>query len=320
MSNPFPQSVVTRREALQAGLVSALGLGAFPMIGIAENRKPGDMSGHIDAHSHIWTRDVEKFPLKKGAKVEDLAPPSFTTEELIKEASAADVGRVVLIAHHTYYGFDNGYMIDAATRYPGKFAVTGMVDDLAPHPDVAMRKLLPQHVKAFRITSWVRKENWLDGEGMHAMWKCAADTRQAMACLINPEDLAPVDKMCAKHPDTPVVIDHFARIGVDGEIRDTDVKALCKLAKHKNTHLKVSAFYALGKKKPPYLDLVPMIRRCYEAFGPERLMWGSDSPYQIDKGHTYLDSISLVKERLDFLKDSDRAWLLGKTAEKVYFA
>lgn len=314
---------LSRRSLLHTGLAAAAGVAGaalLPKFSFAQERNPTDVSGHIDAHSHIWTPDVEKFPLKKGAKKEDLAPPSFTTEELIKVASAAGVGRVVLIAHHTYYGFDNGYMIDAATRYPGKFAVTGMVDDTAPRPDEAMRKLLPQKVTAFRITSWVRKEKWLDGEGMAAMWTCAAETRQAMACLINPEDLPAVDKMCAKHPATPVVIDHFARIGVDGEIRDADVKQLCNLARHKNTHLKISAFYALGKKKPPYLDLVPMIRRVFEAFGPERLMWGSDSPYQLEKGQTYLDSLSLVKERLDFLTDADRAWLLGKTAEKIYFA
>jgi predicted TIM-barrel fold metal-dependent hydrolase len=63
-----------------------------------------------------------------------------------------------------------------------------------------------------------------------------------------------------------------------------------------------------------------MIRRVYEAFGPERLMWGSDSPYQVEKGHNYHDSISLVKERLDFLSAADREWLLRKTAQRVYFA
>ena len=65
--------------------------------------------------------------------------------------------------------------------------------------------------------------------------------------------------------DTPAVIDHFARIGVDGQIRDADLAALCKLARHKKTYVKVSAFYALGQKKPPYLDLIPMIKRVYEA-------------------------------------------------------
>jgi L-fuconolactonase len=151
------------------------------------------------------------------------------------------------------------------------------------------------------------------------MWATGAKTRQAMCPLVNPADLPAVDAMCGKHPDTPVVLDHFARVGADGEIRDADVKALCGLARHRHTHVKVSAFYALGKKKPPYDDLVPMIRRLLEAFGPKRLMWASDSPYQLQGANTYKASIGLVRDRLDFLSKADREWLLAKTAEAVFF-
>jgi hypothetical protein len=37
-------------------------------------------------------------------------------------------------------------------------------------------------------------------------------------------------------------------------------------------------------------------------------------------GHTYRDSIELVRTRLDFLSPTDREWLLGKTAERVFFS
>ena len=54
---------------------------------------------------------------------------------------------------------------------------------------------------------------------------------------------------------------------MDGMVRDTDVRQLCKLAKHPNVYVKVSAFYALGRKQAPYTDLVPMIRRICENYG-----------------------------------------------------
>jgi predicted TIM-barrel fold metal-dependent hydrolase len=125
--------------------------------------------------------------------------------------------------------------------------------------------------------------------------------------------------MCARYAETPVVIDHFARVGIDGELRDADIKALCDLAKHKHVCVKISAYYALGKKQPPHDELIPMIKRALEAFGPDRLMWASDSPYQLQKGNTYKASISLVRDRLDFLSDADRAKLLRGTAERVFF-
>ena len=82
-----------------------------------------------------------------------------------------------------------------------------------------------------------------------------------MCCLIDPSDIPDVDKMCSRFPDSPVVIDHFARIGASGTVDDDDVASLCTLAKHPQVFVKLSAFYALGKKRPPYHDLSPMIER-----------------------------------------------------------
>ena len=99
------------------------------------------------------------------------------------------------------------------------------------------------------------------------MWECGAAERLAMCCLVNPDALPAIDRMCEKYPDTPVVVDHCGRIGISGEIREADLDQLCRLARHKNTYVKVSAFYALGKKKSPYTELGPMIRRLRDAFG-----------------------------------------------------
>jgi predicted TIM-barrel fold metal-dependent hydrolase len=308
---------VTRRAALAAG-TGALGAAMTQTALAADEDLPW-----IDAHSHIWPAEVDKFPLAPGQTRKDLDPPSFTDAELMKLARPEGVGRVVLIQHSVYHLWDNSYLLDAVKRHPKAFRVQGMVDDHKPDPGAAMKQLLPLGVTGFRITPFVRKKEeqpkWLETPGMAEMWKTGAKTRQAMCLLINPSDLPATDAMCEKHPDTPVVIDHFARIGADGEIREADVKALCKLARHKHAYVKVSAFYALGKKKPPHDELVPMVRRLLDAFGPRRLMWASDAPYQVQGVNTYKASISLVRDRMVFLPNADREWLLGKTGEAVFF-
>ena len=63
-----------------------------------------------------------------------------------------------------------------------------------------------------------------------------------------------------------------------------------------------------------------MIRRLYDAFGPDRLMWGSDSPYQLTPPNTYQDSVKLIREGIDFLTDDDKQALMRGTAHKVFFA
>ena len=52
--------------------------------------------------------------------------------------------------------------------------------------------------------------------------------------------------MCERFPATPVVIDHFARIGVPGTVSEEDLQALVTLARHPHVCVKLSAFYALG--------------------------------------------------------------------------
>ena len=61
------------------------------------------------------------------------------------------------------------------------------------------------------------------------------------------------------------------------------------------------------------------IIRLLEAFGPERLMWASDCPFQVQGEHTYEASVALIRDRLDFLSVAEREQILGGTAEAFFF-
>jgi predicted TIM-barrel fold metal-dependent hydrolase len=284
----------------------------------AADAKP---TGWIDAHSHIWTRDVAKYPLAGKQTVDDLKPGSFTAEELLELAGKNGVGRVVLIQHRPYHGHDNSYITDSIAKYPGRFSGVACIDANQPHPEQEMDKLFQLGMRGFRIRSGEGdKALWKDCAGMFAMWAHAAKQGSAICPLIGPSDLPQVEEMCTKYPDTKVVIDHFARIGMAGPIDEKERKALADLAKHKHVHVKISAYYALGAKKPPHTELIPMIKHLIAAFGVERLMWGSDSPYQLNAPNTYSDSLKLLTTHCDFLSAKDREQLLRGTAERVFFA
>lgn len=303
---------ITRRTFLATGITAA-------MTGNRLASGAEGAAGWIDAHSHIWPAEVDKYPLEPGLTRADLDPPQYDDEDSWKLSEPLGIRRIVLIQHSVYHGFDNRYLVDTYHRFPERYRVVAMVDSRKPGAGAEMRKLLPHGVTGFRITPMKLGANWLSTDGMNEMWKTAASTRQAMCCLVNPSDLSDVAKMCEKYPETPVVIDHFGRVGVDGTIRESDLTNLCGLSRHKQVRIKVSAFYALGKKTPPYDDLLPMIRRLLEVYGSQRLMWASDAPYQVQKGHSIAASLELITKRADFLSDSDKEWLLRKTAESVYF-
>jgi predicted TIM-barrel fold metal-dependent hydrolase len=213
-------------------------------------------------------------------------------------------------------------MIDMIALYKDVFVGTAVIDPLADAPDRLMAEMAKKKVRAFRIHPRLSKlpaARWLEPPGYVKMFAAGARSNQAMSCLISPDALPELDRVCKRFPDTPVIIDHLCRIGADGPITDKDVDALCALAVHKRVMVKVGAFYALGKKQAPYTDLAPLIQKVVKAFGARRCMWESDSPYQVTEGHKYLDSFDLVRKRLDFLTADDRDWLLRRTAEEFLF-
>lgn len=306
---------VSRRQFLHTSAASAaVALSGCTMVG------RGGEPGWIDAHVHVWTPARERYPIAPAYTPADMQPASFTPEQLFAHSLPEKVRRVVLI-QMSFYQFDNRYMLDVMRANPGVFSGVAVVDEQAAGLRQQMKDLRSQGVRGFRIHPGKQTvDGWLGSSGMAELWAAGADLGMAVCPLMGAEALPGIGKMCERFPRTPVVIDHFARIGTDGQIREEQVTALCRLAVHPNVHLKTSAFYALGKKQSPYLDLAEMVRRVRDAFGARRLMWGSDCPYQVDPGHTYADSIALIRDRLEFLSAEDRQWILRKTAESIFFS
>lgn len=308
---------IGRRTLLGSGLAAGAALGLAPAAAFAA---PQDHeAGWIDAHVHVWTPDTKRYPISPRFKLSDMAPPSFTPAELLAHCRPENVRRIVLI-QMSFYEFDHRYMLEAMKTHPGVFSGVALIDHQADSVEAKMDELAQLGMRGFRLHSRGDAKDWPNSETMAKLWRKAGEDGLAVCPLINPEDIPHVDALCKRFPDTTVVVDHFARIGVSGQIEPKPLAALCRLARFPNTHVKTSAFYALGKKSPPYDDLIPMIRQVVDAFGPQRLMWASDCPYQVQGEHSYRASISLVRDRIDFLSDDDKQWMLRGTANKVFFS
>lgn len=311
---------LTRRDFIKGTGAIATGILASPSMPIAEAND--DLPVHfryIDAHVHVWSGDTDRYPLAEGQNKENMNPPSFTPAELFDHMWGAGVGRVNLI-QMSYYGADNTYMLEMMAKYPGTFAGTAIVDPLGDDPGGAMVRLAERKCYSFRIQPAMVKETperWLQHPSMEAMFATASKHDLALCPLIRVDALPALDRMCTKYPDALVAIDHLCLVDTE-QAFEHDLAALTAMAKHKRVHVKVGAFYALGKRTPPYLDLLPAIQRVVEAFGPERCMWESDAPFQMTN-HRYEDSIALLRDRATFLTEEDKAAILGGTAEKLFF-
>jgi predicted TIM-barrel fold metal-dependent hydrolase len=273
--------------------------------------------GYIDAHVHVWTDDVAAYPLASEYTPEQMQPPRFTAEDLFAHSQPCGVDRVVLI-QMSYYGFDNRYMLDTIARWPDVLRGIAIVDHTRPDLATEMERLRAAGTRGFRVYQFAGGVSVpLPDPQFAALCGLAGDLRMAVCPLIDPPLLPALGQAARMYPQTTFVIDHLARIGVGNVFAPTDVDALCALAECPNCVVKVSAFYALGSGKAPYLDLAPLIERVWRAFGTDRMMWASDCPFQVQH-ETYADSLALIADRLPFLASTDRAAILEHTAARVF--
>ena len=93
---------------------------------------------------------------------------------------------------------------------------------------------------------------------------------------------------------------------------------LCALGrKHKNLHLKLSAHFRVSSQEAPHSDLQPRFDAAVDAFGADRLMWGSDFPFvQLNGGQKA--SLGAVRKFSSALAPGAQDALLGGTARRLF--
>lgn len=278
----------------------------------------------VDAHVHIWTPDIQRYPLAPRWRTSDMDPPSFTPEELLAQCRPAGVERINLV-QMSFYEDDHRYLLDAVARYPRTFSATGLLADVASEdarPLEHVQELWEAGVRAVRLVGGSldgRGKDWMAHPHYEALYRFGAEQGLILSFQVNPTDLSEINRFCRRFPETPVVIDHLARIGLDDTKVDAATRMLCDLARHPHVRVKVGAFYALSRTGPPYLDLLSLIERIVASFGPERCMWESDAPFQAQPPHDYQSSLRLLRDHAHFLSPSDKEQILRKTAESLFF-
>ena len=128
--------------------------------------------------------------------------------------------------------------------------------------------------------------------------------------LIRQEHIYLIDAIAEKHPQLKIVIDHFA---LDSHARDAeafrDFDKLLAIAKRPNVAAKASALPCYSNDAYPYRSLHPYIRQAYDAFGPQRLFWGTDlsrSPI------SYRQNVTMFTEEMPWLTADDKTWIMGR--------
>ena len=266
----------------------------------------------IDPHVHVWKRD----PLYPWAR-ETTTPPEqdalpATLLDLMKASGVS--GTVIIQVIH--YRWDNSYARDVIRQGQGKFLGVCRVNPESPSaPDDLSRLVQEEGFRGVRISpAATAAGDWLRGPLMPPLWRRAQGLKVPMTVLTSPPRLPEVARLIDRHADLDVVIDHMADCPLD---QPAELSKLLDLARFPRVFVKISHTWSLSRQLYPYPDSQEQVRKVYDAFGPRRLMWGTDWPL-VERYCGYARALALVRDEMKFLNVEDKRWILGKSVERIW--
>lgn len=136
--------------------------------------------------------------------------------------------------------------------------------------------------------------------------------------LIYHHQLKDALEFVAAFPEQTMIVDHCAKPNVRENKIDEWKRLMMEMGKHPHVSCKLSGLFTEARWrhwKPA--DFYPYIDAVFEAFGPDRVLYGSDWPVILLSG-IYVQWTSLVKKYMENFSEEDREKVMGGNAIRVY--
>ena len=268
----------------------------------------------LDAHQHFWRYDAAQYPwIPSGSPLHrDWLPADLAR----LQQPLGIAGSVAVQARQSLAESD--WLLGLADADPRIKAVVGWVDLRAPDVAADLQRLA-RHPKFAGVRHVVQDEpddrfmlrpDFLRGIAQLSALGLTYDL------LIFPHQLPAAIELVARFPQQPFVLDHIAKPPIKARTLTPWREQIRRLAAAPNVHCKLSGLHTEADHRAwqpadfrPYLDLV------FEAFGPTRLMWGSDWPVcqlaaDYEQTHRLLETYPLP--------EPDKAALFGGNCARFY--
>ena len=229
---------------------------------------------------------------------------------LLQEMATAHVDRVVLVPP-LWDPNGNAYALQMAAEMPEKFSVMGLLD---PTREDAAQLLSQWHEQPhmrgvrFLLNTRDRLQPYLDGL-LEPLWSAAEDAEIPVALLV-PGHLEIARKVAIEHPRLRLIVDHLGvpRASV-GPVAFKHWPQLLELASIPNIHVKAVGVGDYALDPYPFASLEEPLQQVFNAFGAERILWGSDLSRL---HHSYAQCVNHFCEHLSFLSSRDVERVMGQ--------
>jgi predicted TIM-barrel fold metal-dependent hydrolase len=260
----------------------------------------------VDAQIHVWGSGLP-------SNLAHRQVTAFTAEEAI---GLMDEGGVDAAVIHPP-GWDPGAteMAFAAVRhYPGRFAIMGALPLNRPENRALVASWRNQPGMLGLRYGFLQEpmHGWLEDGTLDWLWAAAEHAAVPIAMLAT-DSLPAIGRIAERHPGLRLTIDHLGGRGGNTTLKDaaamTHMPALLALAKYPNVAVKATGAPGYSSQAYPFPTMQTFVRQIYDAFGPQRLFWGTD----ITKMPcSWRQCVTMFTEELPWLSEEDKALIMGQ--------
>jgi predicted TIM-barrel fold metal-dependent hydrolase len=302
--------MLTRRKFIGTTLVAGAALTTSAQ---QARPQPATKRTIVDAQVHLWKANTPDWPWDPGARPQ--LPEPFTIERALPMMDEAGIDRVVIVPAGV--NDRNDYALEAAKRYPSRFAVMGRIHLQDPKSAALLPAWKQQPgMLGVRLTfNTPATLAWLSNGAADWFWP-AAEKAGLPVMFLAVGAVPRFASIAERHPQLTLVIDHMGLNSSSRANRLTEnipaaIDEAVALAKYPNVSVKFSGSVGNSLDPYPFRDMTVHLKRLFDAYGPQRCHWGTDITNSLAKA-SYRQRITHVTEELSFLSESDKDWVMGR--------
>jgi len=275
----------------------------------------------IDSHQHFWQPargDYDWMP-KDNPVLSRAYGPSDLAPSLERHGIN---GTIVVQAAATVY--ETEYMLGLADATPSIKGVVGWIDFEDP-THLAQLTRLAQHPKFLGVRPMIQDipdVDWMLREDVQWAYRAIIDLELTFDALGFPQHLINFAELMSRYPEMRVVYDHCMKPQIRDQRTGKDALSewsdgMSRLAEETTGCCKFSGLVTEADEGWTIEDLRPFAEHVLSAFGPSRVMWGSDWPVcrlQAEYGDWHDAAQILTGD----LSEDERADIFGGTAARFY--
>jgi predicted TIM-barrel fold metal-dependent hydrolase len=267
----------------------------------------------VDAQVHLWKANSPDWPWEPGAKPQ--LPEPFTIERVLPMMDEAGVDRVVIVPPGV--NERNDYALEAARRYPGRFAVMGKIRLQDPKSAALLPawRERPGMLGVRLVFNTPATLAWLYDGTADWFWPEAEKAGLPVMFLAG-GGIPKFASIAERHPQLTLIVDHMGLNSSSRNNRLTEnipaaIDASVGLARYPNVSVKFSGAVGNSLEPYPFRDMTVHLQRLFDAYGPQRCHWATDITNSLAKA-SYRQRVTHITEELSFLSESDKDQVMGR--------